>query len=284
MQEIIETELTSMFGQKATVETYLETIPVRLLSLGIRIAVIVVLLILGSWIIRCLCGVVRKSLEKSKIENGSINFITATVKAILYCILIAILAGYFGVDAASIVTILGSLGLTLGLAAQGSLSNFAGGLLILISKPFKIGDYISESTHGTEGSVYEIHMFYTKLKTRDNRVVVIPNGELANATLTDFSALKERRVDLRVMINYGEDTDRVRQVIMEVLNASQVSEHDRKVYVSEFESSGIEMGIEFYVKNKEFLDKKRLVLEEILKAFDREGIVIPFEQIDVHMV
>jgi len=284
MQEIIEAELTAIFGRKATVEAYFETMPVRLVSLGIRVLVVLVLMLIGSWLIRLLCRFIKKSLNKSKIENGSVTFITATIKAILYCILIAMLAGYFGVDAASIVTVLGSLGLTLGLAAQGSLSNFAGGVLILVSKPFKVGDYIIESSTGMEGVVYEIHLFYSKLKTLDNKLVIIPNGVLANTTLTDCSAMKERRVDLVIPIPYSADIDFVRTILLDAMNEEKILTHDRKVFMSAFASSSVEIGVEFYVKTSDFLEMKRYMLEKIKKTFDANGISIPFEQLDVHMV
>ncbi|MBR3644320.1 MAG: mechanosensitive ion channel family protein, partial [Parasporobacterium sp.] len=271
-------EKQSMFRE------YLDTLPQKFLGLGIRALIMVILLVISYWLIRALRKIIRKALQKSKVENGSITFIDSCVKIILYTCVILSLIGYFGIDAASVVAILGSIGLTIGLAFQGSLSNFAGGVLILICKPFVTGDYILEKNTNAEGTVTEITLFYTKIRTQDNRMISIPNSVLSNSTIIDASALLERRVDLFVPVSYEAEIKRAREVILKVLDQESVLKHDRQVFVEELANSNVVLGIQFYVQTTDYLPMKRLVLEQIKTEFDRTGITIPFEQIDVHMV
>lgn len=284
METQIEKEFSEIFGWQGSLYRQFEQLPAKLVSFSLRVLVVLILFVIGSWLITIGTRSIRKSLVKSKVDNGSVTFISMTVKVLLYFVLVMVLGRYFGIDAASVVTLLGSAGLTIGLAAQGSLSNFAGGLLILISKPFKVGDFIMETKTGQEGTVFEINLFYTKLKMRDNRVVVIPNGELANSTLVNASALQERRVDLMVSIAYHTDIDKARDLILSLLAEEKILPNDRKVYVADLSNSAVDLGIEFYVSASDYLEMKRKILEQIKKAFDREGIVIPFEQLDVHVV
>ncbi len=284
METQIEKEISEIFGWQGSLYRQFEQLPAKLVSFSLRVLVVLILFVIGSWLITIGTRSIRKSLVKSKVDNGSVTFISMTVKVLLYFVLVMVLGRYFGIDAASVVTLLGSAGLTIGLAAQGSLSNFAGGLLILISKPFKVGDFIMETKTGQEGTVFEINLFYTKLKMRDNRVVVIPNGELANSTLVNASALQERRVDLMVSIAYHTDIDKARDLILSLLAEEKILPNDRKVYVADLSNSAVDLGIEFYVSASDYLEMKRKILEQIKKAFDREGIVIPFEQLDVHVV
>ncbi|MBR4169917.1 MAG: mechanosensitive ion channel family protein [Lachnospiraceae bacterium] len=276
LQDIAEKQ--SMFRE------YLDTLPQKFLGLGIRALIMVILLVISYWLIRALRKIIRKALQKSKVENGSITFIDSCVKIILYTCVILSLIGYFGIDAASVVAILGSIGLTIGLAFQGSLSNFAGGVLILICKPFVTGDYILEKNTNAEGTVTEITLFYTKIRTQDNRMISIPNSVLSNSTIIDASALLERRVDLFVPVSYEAEIKRAREVILKVLDQESVLKHDRQVFVEELANSNVVLGIQFYVQTTDYLPMKRLVLEQIKTEFDRTGITIPFEQIDVHMV
>ncbi|MCR4685356.1 MAG: mechanosensitive ion channel family protein [Lachnospiraceae bacterium] len=276
LQDIAEKH--SMFRE------YLDTLPQKFLGLGIRALIMVILLVISYWLIRALRKILRKALQKSTVENGSITFIDSCVKIILYTCVILSLIGYFGIDAASVVAILGSIGLTIGLAFQGSLSNFAGGVLILICKPFVTGDYILEKNTMAEGTVTEITLFYTKIRTPDNRMISIPNSVLSNATIIDASALLERRVDLFIPVSYETKIEYAREVILKILDQEKVLKHDRQVFVEELANSNVVLGIQFYVHTTDYLPMKRLVLEQIKTDFDSTGITIPFEQIDVHMV
>ena len=255
------------------------------LNAGTKVIIVIILFFIGRYVIRFIRRLVRKSLEKSKVDNGNINFIDATVKVILYILLIGLLAGYFGVETASIVAVLGSAGLTIGLAFQGSLSNFAGGMLILLTKPFKMGDYVVVSGVGAEGTVDDIGMFYTRLKTVDNRSIVVPNSVVSNTTLTNVTFYDVRKLEVIVGVSYKSDIDKVKRVLSELLDKESFVVHDKEkqIFVNELNSSSVDIGMRFFVKKSEYWASKWQILEDIKKEFDGQGIEIPYNQLDVHM-
>ena len=255
------------------------------MNAGTKVIIVIILFFIGRYVIRFIRGLVRKSLEKSKVDNGNINFIDATVKVILYILLIGLLAGYFGVETASIVAVLGSAGLTIGLAFQGSLSNFAGGMLILLTKPFKMGDYVVVSGVGAEGTVDDIGMFYTRLKTVDNRSIVVPNSVVSNTTLTNVTFYDVRKLEVIVGVSYKSDIDKVKRVLSELLDKESFVVHDKEkqIFVNELNSSSVDIGMRFFVKKSEYWASKWQILEDIKKEFDDQGIEIPYNQLDVHM-
>ncbi|HCM92587.1 MAG TPA: mechanosensitive ion channel protein [Lachnospiraceae bacterium] len=255
------------------------------LNAGTKVIIVIILFFIGRYVIRFIRRLVRKSLEKSKVDNGNINFIDATVKVILYILLIGLLAGYFGVETASIVAVLGSAGLTIGLAFQGSLSNFAGGMLILLTKPFKMGDYVVVSGVGAEGTVDDIGMFYTRLKTVDNRSIVVPNSVVSNTTLTNVTFYDVRKLEVIVGVSYKSDIDKVKRVLSELLDKESFVVHDKEkqIFVNELNSSSVDIGMRFFVKKSEYWASKWQILEDIKKEFDDQDIEIPYNQLDVHM-
>lgn len=264
-------------------EDYFSSMPEKLLNLGARILLVAVLFLIGSQIIRAIRKIVRRSLLKASVETGSVNFIESCVKVVLYIFLVVILAGYFGVDAASIVALMGSAALTIGLAFQGSLSNFAGGVLILISKTFKIGDYIIEGAGKNEGTVADIGLFYTKLNTIDNRVVVVPNGSLANTTVVNVTGMEERRLELVVGISYQADIEKAKALILDEICAEGRVEKQKEilVYVSSLSESSVDLGMRFWVKTEDYWPVRWHMLECIKNTFDKNGVEIPFNQLDV---
>lgn len=257
----------------------------NVLNKGTKIIIVIILFFIGRYLIKIIRKLVRKSLEKSSIDNGNINFIDATVKVLLYILLIGLLAGYFGIETASIVAILGSAGLTIGLAFQGSLSNFAGGMLILLTKPFIIGDYVVVSGINAEGTVDDIGMFYTRLMTVDNRSIVVPNSVMSNTTVTNVTYYDVRKLEIIVGVAYNSDIDHVKRVLSDLLDREGfvVHEKEKLIFVSNLNSSSIDMGMRFFVKKSEYWTSKWQILEDIKKTFDANGIEIPFEQVDVHM-
>ncbi|MBO4902481.1 MAG: mechanosensitive ion channel family protein [Lachnospiraceae bacterium] len=280
-----ELGLNDLAEKKGMFDEFMGALPEKLLGLGIRALIVAILFFIGFWLIRLFRKILKRSLKRSKVAESSIVFIDHCVKIVLFAFLILALAGYFGVDAASVVALIGSGALTIGLAFQGSLSNFAGGVLILICKPFVTGDYIFEKNTQTEGNVVQINLFYTRIKTPDNRLISIPNAALSNATIIDASALPERRVDLFVPVSYETKVEEAREVILEkVLSDERVLDHDRNVFVEALENNNVLLGVQFYVKTEDYLSMKRFILEQIKKEFDNAGIIIPFEQIDVHMI
>ncbi|MCR5509013.1 MAG: mechanosensitive ion channel [Lachnospiraceae bacterium] len=255
------------------------------LNTGTKVIIVIILFIIGRLIINLLRKLLRKTLERSSVNNGNITFIDATVKIILYIILIGLLAGYFGIQTASIVALLGSAGLTIGLAFQGSLSNFAGGMLILLTKPFRIGDYIKVSGIDVEGTVDEIDMFYSRLMTVDNRSIVIPNSVLSNTTITNVTYYDVRKLEIIVPVSYNNDIDKVKEVLKELLENEEyvIRSKQIQIFINSFASSSIEMGMRFFVKKSEYWTSRWKCLENIKKAFDKNGITIPYEQIDIHL-
>ena len=189
----METEMTN----------WIDNVWPKFLDAGLSIVWAVILLIIGIKAINVARKLLKSALERSSIDTGVVQFLDAFVKFAAYAVLILALLGHFGVQTTSFITILGSAGVAIGLSLQGSLSNFAGGILILILKPFVVGDYVSAC--GCEGTVAVISLFYTTLHTVDNRNVVLPNGSLSNSNITNYSANEIRRVDMSVDVGYGSD-------------------------------------------------------------------------------
>lgn len=199
-------------------KNYIESILPNMLDFCFNVVLAVIVYLIGSRIIKAILKMNKRWADRKEIDEGVKQFINAFIKGALYVLLIFIILTLFGVTTASVVAVLGSAGLTLGLALQGSLSNFAGGVMILLMKPFKVGDYVIEDTNKNEGTVEEISLFYTRLKTIDNKSIVIPNGTLANNSMTNVTAAEKRRLDLTVGISYQAD---IRQA-KEVLNLSLI--------------------------------------------------------------
>lgn len=255
-----------------------------LIKFGIRLCIFLLIFFVGRKLIKWITKIVKKALQKSSIEESAENFLVSVVKAMLYILLVTILAGYLGVGGSSIVAVLGSAGLAIGLALQGSLSNFAGGVLILLLKPFKVGDYIVSS--GGEGVVDNIDLFYTKLITGDNKMIVIPNGSITNASITNVTNQPKRRVDLEIGIDYSQNIGVVKEVLLSLTKNHELvlKEEDITVFVSSFDASAITMGLRFWTKTEDYWTAKWDMLEKIKAAFDERGISIPFDQLDVNLV
>jgi small conductance mechanosensitive channel len=169
------------------IRKYLQDLTPSLLGFLVQLMIAVIILLVGSRMIKMLVKMVRRFLERGKVEAGVVSFLSSFVKYALYFVLAMIILGQFGVTTSSVIAVLGSAGLTMGLALQGSLSNFAGGVLILLLKPFVVGDYILDNASSEEGTVKEITIFYTKLLTIDNKLILIPNGSLSNSSITNYS-------------------------------------------------------------------------------------------------
>lgn len=255
-----------------------------IIKFGGNILVCLLIYFIGSKLIKFVRKLIRKSLEKAGIDKGIIQFLDSLVKFLLYLIMILMVIDRFGIQATSFIAILGSAGVAVGLALQGSLSNLAGGVLILVLKPFTVGDYIVEDG-GKEGIVSQIHMFYTRLLTVDNREVTIPNGTLANERIINVSRRDERRLDLSVGIGYSSDIKKAKEILEDIAKKepARIENYDIQVMVQELGDSAVVMGCRLWVKNSEYWNAKFRLLEIIKERFDEEGISIPFPQLDVHM-
>ena len=266
-------------------EQFLDTLPEKALGLGVRVVVAAVLFFVGSKLIKFIRGITKKSLQRANVETGIIQFLDGLIKACLYGLLVLVIAGNFGFDATSVVALVGSAGVTVGLALQGSLSNLAGGMLILLLKPFRVGDFIMESGHGTEGTVKEIGIFYTKLTTTDGKVVVLPNGNLANSPITNATDSPVRRIDLTVGISYDADIREAKTVLQGVMESDADVLHSEPilVYVSNLGDSAVELGMRCYCENPVYWEVRWRLLEHAKNALDDADIEIPYQQISLHM-
>lgn len=261
-----------------------ENLPV-LIGYGIKILLAFITLFIGHKVIRLIRKVIRKPLKNSNMDEGVVQFLDSTLKFTLYGILIFTIASNLGVDTTSIAALMASAGVAIGLALQGSLSNFAGGTLILILKPFKVGDFIIEHTNGHSGTVKEIEIFYTKILTIDNKLIVIPNGTLSNGSITNCSQQRDRRVDIEVDISYSADLKKAKEIVWDVIrhDPDVIADHEGNlVFVSDLASSSVKLGFRAWCRNEKFWDVKFRLLENVKLAFDEQGIEIPFPQLVVH--
>lgn len=267
------------------IERFINELPEKALHLGARVLLSAIVFIIGMQLIRIIRKIIKKSMIKGNADTGVIHFIDSFLKVSLYAILAVTIASGFGLDAASILALLGSAGVAIGLAIQGSLSNFVGGVLILMLKPFKIGDYIKEDTNGNEGTVTSIELFYTKLATVDNKIIVLPNGTLANSSLTNVTACDSRRLDITVGISYDSDIRLAKEALQNVLDADEAVLKDKEhfVYVSELADSSVNIGIRCWFTMDDFWQGKWRVTENVKYALDNAGIIIPYPQMDVHL-
>jgi len=254
-------------------------------SFGIRLLLAVVVFLIGTRVIKLLRRIFRRFMERANADTGVIQFLDSLMKAILYFLLIMLLASGFGVDTTSVMALVGSAGLTVGLAFQGSLSNFAGGVLILLIKPFKVGDYIIYVADGLEGTVAEIEMFYTTLLTPDNRKVVIPNGTLSNNSLINVTAQEKRRLDIDVGISYTADLKLARDLCEKLFEENEkiLKEEEHVAVVDSLADSAVILKLRFWVKPEDYWAVKWKVTEEVKLLFDAHGIEIPFNQLDVNI-
>lgn len=251
-------------------------------ALGVILALFV--FFVGTKIIKWIRKIVKKSMGKANVDQGVVQFVDSLLKFGLYAILLFSILQKFGLDTTSVAAALASCGVAIGLALQGSLSNFAGGVLILILKPFVVGDYIVEDNKGREGTVQEIQLFYTKLLTVDNKTVIIPNGSLANTSLTNVTAQDKRRLDLTVGISYNADLKKAKQLIEELLkkDVDVLQSEGIDVFVDELGESAVIIGARGWVKKEVYWTAKWRLLESIKNTLDENGIEIPYKQVVVH--
>ena len=255
----------------------------KLQILGIKILFAVIMFLIGHKIILTIQKVFKKTLARLNIDMTAGQFFSSVLNAILHILLVFIIAAQLGFSTSTIIAVLGSATLAIGLALQDSLAHFAGGLLILFMHPFRVGDYIICSSG--EGTVMAIGLVYTTIATTDNRSISVPNGTLASDNVTNCSAFPFRRVDLFVSIGYDEDIKKAKDVLYSVYSDHPdiSKEHEITVFVSELGESTIVLGGQGYVERSKYLRTKWDLTEGIRLAFDEAGIEIPFAQVDVHI-
>ncbi len=283
-EEVAEVTQDTVEGVSRFAQYIQDSIP-KLAAFGVKVFIALAIFFAGRIVIRWIQKLVKRSLERSGADKGVQQFVDSFLKFGLYFLLIFSIAAKFGVDTASVAALIASGGVAIGLALQGSLSNFAGGVLILILKPFEVGDYIIEDTNKNEGTVKEIQIFYTKLSTIDNKTIVIPNGMLTNSSLTNATAKDERRLDLRVSISYQADLRKAKALVEELLTRDEcvMKDEEINVFVDELADSAVILGARAWVKNEDFWPARWRLLEKIKLTLDEQGIEIPYPQLTVHM-
>lgn len=256
-----------------------------IIAFGIKVLLAIVFFVIGSKIIKWIRKIVRRSFEKTNADTGVRQFVDSMLKFGLYAILIFTIATKFGVESSSVAALIASAGVAIGLALQGSLSNFAGGILLLLLKPFAVGDYIVVTKEGIEGTVKEIQIFYTKLATVDNQTVVVPNSILTNNSLTNVTARPERKLDLKVGISYEADIKKAKTLVENMLHDDPaiIQDEEIRVFVDSLGESAVVIGLRAWVSTEQYWTARWRLLEEIKLTFDREGISIPYNQLTVHL-
>lgn len=265
-------------------EMLLDKVASTAMNLGGRIILALLILFIGNKIVKMILKLVKKGFERTDIEISVEQFLYSLIRVALYVVLVFLVASNCGVDAASIIALLGSAGVAVGLALQGSLSNVAGGVLILLMRPFRVGDYIVDAA-GNEGVVDEIQIIYTKLRTGDNKIVILPNGNLANNSITNVTTSKIRRCDIVVGISYDADIKLAKNVLLEVLknDPDTLKDKEMSVFVNQLADSSINMGIRCWFDTDNYFKGMFRLNEEIKYALDNAKVSIPYPQMDVHL-
>ncbi|MTI20865.1 mechanosensitive ion channel [Fulvivirga sp. RKSG066] len=266
---------------------YLEKAKVFLATQGVEFGLMllkaIVILVVGLWVIRFLSKYFNKFLEKRSFDDSLKPFLESMFYNILLILLLLTVLTSVGVEVTSFIAILGAAGLAIGLALQGTLANFAGGVIILTIKPFRVGDYIEGG--GNSGTVREIQIFNTILITPDNKKVVIPNGELSNDSITNYSAEENRRVDMKFGIGYDDDLKKAKGILMEMLENDErvLKDPAPSVTVAELADSSVNFNVRPWVKLADYWSVYWDFQENVKLRFDEEGISIPFPQRDIHV-
>ncbi len=279
-------EIPDAAGSISRFEQFVQDIWNGFTSAVPTILIAIVILIIGIIVSKVTLKLMEKAMDRSKLDLTVNRFIKSAVKIVLYVLVITIVLTVLGVPMTSIITVIGTAGVAVGLALQSSLSNLAGGFLILFAKPFRVGSYIK--CGGEEGTVESITILYTKLLTVDNKAIYIPNGTAANAVVTNFSDMPTRRVDLSFSISYNEDYDRAVKAIETAISGSKLilreAESEPFIRMGEPGESSIAITVRLWTKTDDYWTVYFDTLEAVRREFIKENIEIPYNQLDVHVV
>ena len=250
---------------------------------SINIALAIVVFIVGRLIAKGLVKVLERILGRAKVDSMLVEFIGSIARAVLLLFVIIASLDMLGVDTTSLIAMLGAAGLAVGLALQGSLQNFASGVLLIIFRPFMVGDVIDAG--GVIGKVEKITIFSTVMLTPDNREIIVPNGSIYGGTITNISARATRRIDMVFGIGYGDDIKKARDIMVQVMGSDEriLKDPAPQVAVSELADSSVNFVVRPWVNAADYWDVKFDLTEKIKIAFDAQGVSIPFPQMDVHM-
>ena len=250
---------------------------------GLRVLYAVLIIFVGRWVVKLLLKIIKSALEKTTVEETVRIFVANLLSTLLMVIIFIAAINQLGIETTSIIAMLGAAGLAIGLALQGSLANFAAGILIVIFRPYKVGDYIEAGS--AAGTVLDIQIFSTVLKTPDNKVVVVPNGTIMDSSIINYTGQETRRVDIIASCGYEDDIDKVKDILQDILDQDEriLKEPEPRIAVSELADNSINFIVRPWVNSSDVLSVKYSILEQIKKRFDAEGISIPYPQRDVHI-
>lgn len=237
----------------------------------------------GKMLVKWLMKLCTKALDRGGFDTGVVKFIVSVVKYASYAVIFLIILDILGFQTASLIAVFGSAALAVSMSLQGSLSNFAGGILIMIFRPFKVGDYIISGS--CEGTVASIDMLYTKLKTADNKVIMMPNGTLSNSNIVNVGAEGVRRLDLQIGISYGSDVTKAKQLLRDIITEYPSVDKNREISVilKSLDASCVTIETRAWVSQDAYWDTKFILLEKFKQVFDQNGIEIPYNQLDVRI-
>ncbi len=265
-----------------TTKPYLDKAIELIMEYGPKLILAIVVLIIGMWIIKGIKKLIIKAMDKGKVDVSLQRFLISLIIITFKVLLLISVASMIGIATTSFVAILGAATFAVGLALQGSLSNFAGGVLILLLKPFKVGDTIE--AQGFVGKVHAIQIFNTLMKTFDNKMIYIPNGSLSNGNITNYSHEPIRRVDMTFGVSYGDDIKKTKEVLVKLVNEDKriLKDPAPLIAVSNLGDSSVDFAVKVWCETAEYWNVYFAMQENVKMTFDKEGISIPFPQTDVH--
>lgn len=266
-----------------SIESIMEQAPDLLMVYGTRVLLALVIFIIGRWLAKAVAGGVSKVLTKRDMDMTVVGFVANMVSAVITAFTFIAVLGQLGVQTASLVAVLGAAGLAVGLALQGSLSNFASGVLLVVFRPCKAGDYVEAA--GVAGTVEEISIFSTTLVTPDNKRIVAPNSSVMNGVIVNYSAKEQRRIDMVIGVSYNADLRQAQQVIRDVVTSHELVLQDPEptIEVSNLGASSVDFVVRPWVKTADFWPVRFDLIRDIKLRLDQEGIGIPYPQMDVHV-
>ncbi len=263
---------------------YMDTAVEMAMTYGPQLILAIVVLIIGLWIIKRVIRLMAAGMERSNTEPTLAKFLCNLSSVGLKALLFISVASMIGIETTSFIAVLGAAGLAVGLALQGSLSNFAGGVLVLMFRPYKVGDFVE--AQGVSGTVHEIQIFNTVLKTPDNKVIIVPNGAISNGIITNYSMEATRRVDFVFGIGYGDDIAKAKATIERLIgeDSRTLSDPEPMIVISELADSSVNITTRVWVNAADYWGVFFDLTEKVKLTFDQEGISIPFPQRDVHVI
>lgn len=258
-----------------------------IVGFGLKVILAIIVFFVGRKLIRWAVKLMKRSMERARLDEGVVQFACSAGKAVLYTMLIFNIAVSLGVTESSVAALLGTAGVAIGLALQGGLANLAGGVLLLVFKPFVVGDYIIQNQqNGCEGTVARIEMCYTTLLSIDNKKIVVPNGTLSNSTIINVTAKETRKLEIKVGISYNSSIQKAKEILEKILLEDPDTQGDRSemvVFVDQLADSAVIMGLRVWVPTDSYWPVKWRLNQKIKEEFDAQGIVIPYNQMDVHV-